>query len=397
MVKSNKYLSAVAIITLFVLAILSFIGGLQSRALWVVVPSAFALSFLAFPKKNLNNVYFKYMLFLYLWIAFTYIFAFNQEVAARQLRTVVGCFAFISTFLLLSKEEKNIPWLYLVYLVYYVGMLNYANTNIITEDYDYTEDRLDIRNGLGANTFAYFTFFSTFIIYILDECLIDKPRLRKIFRILFLLTPLLSFIIAILTASRQVFIIQIPIIIGLLYIRYLRGASSNRRVIFFIVAVLVLIVSLSSLVDIYSGSLLQSRNEKDIADDSRMRLIRKAIMVGLEHPIVGVGPGNYAKYLGQSAFSHCTYTELFANSGLLAMILFIVLLWTFVARQWKRYKRTKDGYFLAFWLFGVFYVIDNFFYVYYAAPWLMAIFFLVAMHSEQYYKKYYSRNIKLQI
>lgn len=388
MVRSNKYLSFIAIALLIFFAYVSYgVQGMQQTALWIAVPGSFILAFLAIPRKELS-LYVKYILLLYLWIAFTFIFAFDQKIASNHLQRLLGCFVMIYVFGLLAKDNKLVPWLYIVFIVYYLGMLWYANNNILIDFYDYTEDRMD-DNKLGANTVAYFTFFTTFIIYIMDICA-TKQILRKLFRILFLLTPFLSFMIAILTASRQVFVIQIPLVLLLMYIRYFRNSKGDRKILFIVGSILLVMLLGTSVVNIYSDSSLGRRNELDVSGDSRIRLLAKAMEIGADHPVVGVGPGNFGKYAygKNSAISHCTYTELFANSGLPALVIFVSLLFVFLSRQWKRYKKTKDTSFLAFSLFGIMYIIDNIFYVFYSSPWLITFFILVATHSDNIYYNY---------
>lgn len=41
---------------------------------------------------------------------------------------------------------------------------------------------------------------------------------------------------------------------------------------------------------------------------------------------------------------------------------------------------------MVFFICGLIYVFDNFFYVFYIDLWLIGFFMLLASHSEQYYK-----------
>ena len=387
MVKSNRLLSALAIAFLLFFALASFvIEGMQRTALWISLPSAAALAFVAVPHHR-ANVYMKLQIALYLWIAFTALFAINIPIAVNQVRRLVVCFLSIYAFNQLAKDYKLTKWLYIVYLVFYVGMIYYASTHILGADYDYSEDRLD-DDKLNANMIAYFTFFSTYIVYILAE-LANRKWEKALYKWLFILSPVWSFVAAILTVSRQIMVIQVPLIIILFYIRYLKDKKATNQVGFILIALFVGLLLIREASVIYENSYLSQRNEESYTEDTRIHLIRDAIEVGITHPIVGVGPGGFGKYMYGRSFSHCNYVELFANSGLLAMILCIVMYWKFVKSQWKRYKRTRDKTFLAFLTFGAMYVLDNVFYVYYTNTWLMAFFFLVAMHADNYYKLQY--------
>ena len=380
---------AVAFLVFF--AVSSYaIEGMQRTALWIAIPSAAVLSFLTYPQLKFN-VYMKLQLALYLWIAFTALFAHYPLIAGSQVRRIVVCFMSIYCFNQLAMKQGMVKWLYMVYIIFYLGMLYYAGTHILDADFDYTEDRLD-DNKLDANMIAYFTFFTTYIVYIMAD-IVKTKWVRFIFIILFLISPIWSFAAAILTSSRQIIVIQVPLIVILFYIRYLKGQSPIRRGLFIIAGIVAGIILIQKGLSIYEGSNLSYRNEDSVMEDSRSKLIIDAFEVGITHPLVGVGPGCFGKFKYGHSFSHCNYVELFANSGFLAMALCIAMYWTFIKTQWKRYKRTKDRFILSFFIFGIIYAMDNVFYVYYTNPWLMSFFFLVAMHSDTYfYGRYPSDN-----
>ena len=389
MVHSRRFYSAISIICLLFFALASyFFEGMQQITLWIAVPGAAIFAFLAVSDHKPNR-YMKLQIALYLWIAFTALSAYDDGLAMKELVRIFGCSLLIVAFDHLSKDNRLITWLYLVYIVLYLGMVNYARTNILTDLFDYTEDRLG-NERLNANMMAYFTFFTTFTIYILANTF-KRRWVVVLFQILFLLSPVWSFLIAILTASRQVIVIQIPLIAFLLYIRYFMQKKLITKIVFIALCIFIGAVMLRVGAEYYEGSALSQRNELNIEDDARMSHIKNAIKTGLEHPIVGVGPGCYGIYsLGVYTFSHNNYTELFANSGFPALVLCVVMFWKFIKTQWKRYFKTRDIMFFSFFTFGLIYAIDNMFYVFYTSPWLIAFFFLVAGHSENYYQMNYN-------
>jgi O-antigen ligase len=194
-----------------------------------------------------------------------------------------------------------------------------------------------------------------------------------------------TFIVALLTASRQVLIIQIPLITILLYIRYLRKTKIITKIIFLVVAFTGVLLAAPYISDIYEDSYLKTRNEMDIRDDGRMVLLKDAIDVGNRYFPIGVGPGNYIFYSQNRLFSHNTYTELYANEGVIGLWLYVWMVLLFIKRQWHRYKTSYDKQYLVFLVFGIIYIFDGFFYVFYPHLWLMGMFMLVAGHSETYY------------
>lgn len=382
-----------AIIFLAFFAVASYaIEGMQRISLWVAIPSATILAFLSYPQFKFS-IYMKLQLALYLWMAFTALFAYDPVIAGNQVRRLAVCFMSIYSFYQLARNPKSIKWLYIVYLIFYLSMIYYAGTHIYDVDFDYSEDRLDDRK-LDANMIAYFTFFSTFVVYILAD-LVGIKWIRYTFLILFILSPVWSFFAAIFTGSRQIIITQVPLILILFYIRYFKGSSQTRKLLFVVFGLLFGLLFIQKGLSIYEGSYLSLRNEESYSEDSRLRLIRDAFEVGITHPIVGVGPGCFGKFKYGRSFSHCNYVELFANSGLLAMVLCIVMYWVFIKTQWKRYRQTKDHIILAFFVFGVIYAVDNVFYVYYSNTWLMSFFFLVTTHSDEYYRKVLNMDVYL--
>lgn len=380
---------AVAFLAFFAVASYA-IEGMQRTALWVAIPSAAVLSFLAYPQLKFN-IYMKLQLALYLWIAFTALFAHYPVLAGGQVRRIFVCFLSIFCFNQLAMKQGMVKWLYVVYIIFYLGMLYYAGTHILDADFDYTENRLD-DDKLNANMIAYFTFFTTYIVFMMAE-IVKAKWIRLAFLIIFLISPVWSFAAAILTGSRQIIVIQVPLIVVLFYIRYLKNQSSIRKLLFVFAGIVAGIFLIQKGLSLYESSFLSHRNEESYMEDTRLKLITDALEVGITHPLVGVGPGCFGKYKYGRSFSHCNYVELFANCGLLAMILCIVMYWFFIKIQWKRYKRTKDRAIFTFLLFGLMFALDNIFYVYYTNPWLMSFFFLVAMHADNYYRDKYQMDI----
>lgn len=358
---------------------------LNPLALYGAIPLAFILSF----KNNncfKNNRYIKLLSLLFLWIAFTYLGATYMAEANNQMKNILGVFVFSVTLANLSNDKRCLPWLYVVYLILFIQAIVYAQNHIMIEGFDTSTDRLNDEK-LNANTVAYYTFFITFALYELgNKYLIANKILIKTFRILFLSMYFVSFMVAIFTASRQVLLIQLPLLALLTYMRYINGASVKRKVIFVFAAIAVFVACSSMIENIYDNSFLKVRAEKEVKDDARSLLIQDAIKVGTEHPIVGVGPGNYVRYSYSAHFSHCTYTELFANTGVLGVLIYTYILGTFVCVQYKRYRLCRDKTYMVFLICGLIYVFDNFFYVFYIDLWLIGFFMLLASHSEQYYK-----------
>ena len=55
--------------------------------------------------------------------------------------------------------------------------------------------------------------------------------------------------------------------------------------------------------------------------------------------------------------------------------------------NYRRFRSTKDKFFLIYAAFALVFIFYNFFYVFYKDMWLTSFFFLLAADSESYYQK----------
>ncbi len=60
--------------------------------------------------------------------------------------------------------------------------------------------------------------------------------------------------------------------------------------------------------------------------DARKELLMESIQVTLDHPLFGVGPGNFQAYTQSWRVTHNTYTELSSETGLIGLGLFLTIL-----------------------------------------------------------------------
>lgn len=377
------------IILLYFAASVSLIDSLNPLALYGAIPLSFLISLSVGNSLKTNN-YLKRLLVLILWVAATYVSAVYVEEANNQMKNLLGVFVLSMTIANLSSDKRCVPWLYGVFIILLIQALVYANSHIMIEGFDTATDRLNDEK-LNANTVAYYTFFVTFAIYELGNSFLIKNRvIANIFRLLFLAMYGVSFTVAILTGSRQVLIIQIPLLALLTFIRYIEGTSLKRKLLFVLIAAVACVASIDPITKSYDNSYLKVRSETKAKDDVRALLLQDAIKVGCQHPIMGVGPGNYVRYSFNRHFSHCTYTELFANTGVIGALIYVSLVLMFITSQWKRFWKYRDKTYLVFLVCGLIYLFDNFFYVFYVDLWLIGFFILLASHSETYfnYKKY---------
>ena len=375
-------LSFVDFICVFFIAFSAAVGltpSLNPIAIYVLLPITFLVCLIRSNFLGGNN-YFAIILALYVWIALSSTWAQYEDAANRQLHQITGVIFLCVSLITLGKKVNLLPWLYIIYIVLYISVWKYAYDNMLSIMTDATDRLSD--DSLNANTFGYYTFFYTFSTFMVSQ--ITKGKVSILFYILFFAAIPISLFTALFTASRQILVIQIPLLSMLLIAKYLRFNARSFWRFLIVCFALFLFVKFIGL-DLYDGSLLSERNEMTSEDETRMVLLRDAFSVGIQNPLLGVGANNFMYYTSKFNFSHCTYLELFANTGLLGALLFILLIVKFLRSQFIKYKNTHDVLFMYFLIFGFVYAVDNFFYVFYADLWLMGFFFLIISHSETYY------------
>lgn len=369
-------------------AIAALYPSLNRIALYIALPAAFGLTvYNSNDPKNSIKIYSGYLYSLYIFIAISVIYAQYQDVAMQHMHALLGVILLMVIIIRQANSLRKIAFLYIVYLFLYVAMWYYIQTEIMSTIV-FGLERVD-DDQLNANTIAYYTFYTTFAIFAIGD-IVEKPILKKASRILFLCTIPLTIYVAIATASRQVLIIQIPLQLLLLYLRYYKSASSRTRFLMVSITALIVMVSSAYVVSVFSDSYLLERAQNEaIEDDPRTLLLKDAFNVGMDHFFTGVGAGNYICYSYSKHFSHCTYTELFANNGIFGFLMYAIMLIKFLSTQVKRYKKYKDDKFLIFAVFAFIFILDNIFYVFYPFLWLMGFLVLVMSHSEVYFKNKY--------
>ena len=351
--------------------------------LYVAMPLAFVLSTLI-NKGFHTNIYEKILFALFAWDCIAYLWADDKELAANELHMILGAFMLVYVLSILARDEKKIPWLYGVYIILYLSAWNYAIHNILNI-MSSAIDRLNDEK-LNANTLAYYTFYISYLTFMLAE-ITQKKLFKRIWTWGFWLMLPFSFLVSLLTAYRQVLLIQIPLYGMLIYIKYIKTVSARKKMAFLVLTMLVAVALSGTIYNIYDNSLLKARADTDVGDDPRMDLVRQAIEVTVTHFPLGIGSSNFQAVSETRQIAHNSYLEASADLGIIGFSLYVALMAVFIIRQWKRYKSTNDKMYFVFFTLGIIYTLDGVFFVFYNAIWLISFYMLVAAHSETYYKR----------
>ena len=320
---------------------------------------------------------------LVFWMVVSMSYAQNQETARSVILVEVACWPCSVISYFLAQNSRNRVSIYVILVFYLIEMLLYL---IFTEGATIatSNDERKSSSLVNANTLGYFSFYATFAYFLISRI---KNVDRKKTLVGMIIIAFISLYIALVTASRQILIIQFPFIFLLVAFLFKDAIKKNKSVLVRLAFVMAILIPL--FLSLFEGSFLAERAKGNITEDNRYELILLAIAIGFQNPIFGVGPANFAQYNEWDAFSHCTYTELFACCGFPALILFLIIIFIFTSSQLSRYKKYKDEMYLYFFIFSLFFILDNFFFVFTDCLPLMEFFFFFLGHSEFYYREHH--------
>lgn len=372
---------------LFCISTLAIKDRFLQISLWVILPSVFVYTMIRHWRHFFVNKSIKLYLFLVLWLAFASLFAYDTEVAFREMVKILSSFLCSVAGYHFAKNKNNTLVLYIAMVGCFISLLYYAFGNmefLIATNY---QERLQ-DDFVNANMFAYYLFYASFAVYFL----LKRYKLLEIPLLLALLA--LSFWIALMTASRQVLLLQIPLLICLYSVGKVKDPI-KAGLSFVIILIVIIGVGYPLFEQYYSGSYLKQRAAIGYAEDSRFSIMLLAFKYGLDSPIVGFGPGNFVLINGRGIYSHNCFSELFVSGGIIPLVLYLTMLLGNLKQQWKRYKKTNDQFFLYHFIFQAFFIIDNLLYVQISALWLMGFYFISVGHGDSKYCEYQSNTNQL--
>ena len=378
----NSRFVNICLLMLVAISAVALEGSFLQIALHILLPIVFLVVVFFCIRDLLPNPSLKKYLYLLAWLGIASLFAYNRDVAFRDMIKIASGFFLSLSIYHLLQVEGNVKWLYLIIISSFASMMYYAIINIgfmIAQEF---QDRLQ-DDVLNANMFAYFLFYASFATYLLLRPLFSKVKFIEILIVIGLL--ILSAWISLMTTSRQVLYLQIPFLACLFSVGKLRFSFKNIFAILMIVLI-VYFVGLPFFESSYSESLLADRSAISFQEDSRSTILMEAIKCGLSHPLFGVGPSNFVLVNRYHIFSHNCYAELFAGGGFVALVLYVTIIWINLKMQLERYRITKDNFYMYHFIFQLFFAIDNMLYVQINSLWLMGFYFVSVGHSDFYFK-----------
>ncbi len=373
-------------ILVFAPSIRLMIPAANALVLYVLLPLIFLWA-LNRNKHLLSSKYIKKFIYFLLWLMFATILSTNVSHSISGLKPILAGFLISTVFYALAiSKTKNGYYLLIAYVLLFVTTLWYLWRSGELISVDVLGERLNDEL-VNANDLAYYLFYVACAMILLFQ----YYKVKKIWSLLsFVMLIVIAIWISLITASRQVLLVVVPYIGYCLYFQFFMGKKSTlQRVIPLLLLVLVVFLFIvPKIQDAISGSYLETRMETSVEDDTRTRVLKEAIHVGIEHPIFGVGPDCMTFFSSDGAFSHNSYSELFATSGVPSLILYLLLIFPILKSNLKRYKETKDSIFSFLFWTSLLWMAYNVLYVFYFSPWLIAFYFLLIGISDRRYSDY---------
>lgn len=368
---------------LFFIAFVLWRGSYYRISLYVLIPMLIVFSFFRFGKTILSSKYWLPYLLLIFWMLLSSLVNENQSDSMRRMIPVVASFLLSFSAYALALRGNNAKVLYMSYCVFFVVlMVSLFREGGVVADFDYGDESVRTQSlKMNANSYAYYSFFLIMSVRMLLEEKKNKPNMTG--RVLvYLVLIAIGCYTSLLTASRQVMYIEIPLVALFIYVDFIKsGEKTGRKMFYVVLLMLAVVMFLPVFMSYYEKSFLASRSQIGFNEDTRSRMIIQAFHLALENPLFGVGLG------ADITFSHCTYAHLASRCGLMAFVIYSYMLLKFIFIQWGRYLIKKDNTYLLFFFCGLFYALGNIVYSYIDGPFMMSMLFILAGDSERYYRE----------
>ena len=254
------------------------------------------------------------------------------------LKLVLMCFSIIY----IGKRNKNIAFfvflMYITSLIYVLYM--YLSGNLIG-------GRLALVNANGDANVC--------LIGIVTASLLIGVTKNRFYRIFILLSCVLFLFVNLMTGSRKSLLCSLFYIMFWIVVDYKTTWKTIKThtkvfIVFLSLAVIGLFIIYGIPIFMNSTTFLRFSDAHAMQSDSgRIELYREGWRHFVSNPIFGIGFNQFRVYNSRGLYSHSTYTEILANTGIVGTILFFAphvwcLKWLiFLSRNSKSYNQLRDS------------------------------------------------------
>lgn len=266
----------------------------------------------------INSEIILWLLFGFSSFIFAHYIAYNAAYSDVAIFNFFENLALIITICYICKHDSNCSFITSLYFFY---ALLFATT-IIFSGYSFTQ-RSSFTN-MGSNGIGMCMSIGIF-------CTLYKLDFKKIFKSIFFILSIFIFIfIIVLSGSRKaLFVSVLCIVYWSLFSskKYLKVISSYKKII-----IVIIIIALVSIVAIkFTPLFLQSNMFSRLVgydtaatggDEIRKGMYSEAMYYFRQNPVFGIGYKNYELISVYQTYSHSTYAELLACTGIVGFLLY---------------------------------------------------------------------------
>ena len=291
---------------------------------------------------------------------------------------IVFIFSF-TIYVYCVNSSKKIIYAYLSFLISYVIIILYSifNFQILSLNSVLIES-----NNIDRNSIGYYIIIGLFSWNMICRSLFKS---RLIVLILTILLYLISFFFCIQSASRGGVIILTTFSLLNIYFVFLKSRFSFKTIVTLSIVYLFMLNVLDTAF-IQTSELKWRFNDLDDRKSPRQYHAFKALEIGLENPITGIGTNGYSKVpklIERGSFTHNTYLELFVSYGIIGLLIYLISFNNiFISlRKFKKNKNSDNNVVINKLIpFLISFLLYNIFYVTYLTIEFMGILFLVLAH-----------------
>lgn len=384
---SKRTLNGYIILTILVLFVLGPRFGITKIGTYVLLPILSLIGLILSIKRQqfLKRKQEFYCLIFLFFLSLSGLFFYKDlsEMLANMTR-LLG--AILGAYCALSLSQKNkidfqVPF-HIAYILLITGLflVMVTNGNFVLGIGMGSRKLLRDVFMLNANSYSYYSFFANISLFVLF--LKFKNNITKI---LLLTLPIIFILISFATQSRSGLIsIILSNIIFWLFINKAKYQNPLKK----LALSLTTIVAVSFAVYQFVLLLLQSDFSKrlSVKEDSsqeRTNIMIEGIDYFLQYPLSGVGIGQYPLYSKYGLFTHNSFVEAFAEQGIFAGILVLIIFIRPLVIAIHLFLRNKGNAEIKVQLlfFSIFALFNNF-YVFYKFSFAMIFFFLMIAYQQ---------------
>ena len=387
----KKYYTDWFPVLLFLMAFVLWRGDLYQVSLYVLIPILIVFSFSNNYRTITQCKYYRPYLVLLLWALLSSLINDHTADSIRKMIPMFASFLLSISAYSIALKKNNSIFLYFAYFAFFIVLMSQTfQQSGFVQNFDYADEiEREGTTKMNANEYAYYSFFLIIAIRMMLEWL-GMIKSKFLLLLIYLVLTVVVTYVALLTASRQVLYIEIPLLAFLLYVDFIKNnKKGGSKVVFMMLIIVALFAIIPVFMYYFDNSYLAVRSEVSYQEDNRSTLLVEAMEIAFFHPLFGLGLAHPIGVIVDGipvSFSHCTYTHLASRCGLLTSILYLYIAIKYLNTQYKHYRLYKDTIYLLYFVFGAFYFIGNFLYNYIDGPFMMAILFILIGDSERYCK-----------